>query len=190
MTIEAVPDSKTNIKEDMIKIFETIVDEKNNIIIPNFSDMVEQITPDEERMYEKINEFNIDEIRDSLPPHKKSWDQVRLLMSLWRLPQIFIDDIDECICDKKDMSIVKRHFIIYKQDPNLIREDRGRESPAVFDSVLEKNIVMVPLCSKNSNHAEANERISARCYYEGTKLLAAYMFQLAEKPKSKANLKS
>ncbi|XP_028138514.1 beta-Ala-His dipeptidase-like isoform X1 [Diabrotica virgifera virgifera] len=252
MTIEAVPDSKTDIKEDMIKIFETIVDEKNNIIIPNFSDMVEQITPDEERMYEKINEFNIDEIRDSLPPHKKSWDQVRLLMSLWRLPQIFIDDIDECICDKKDMNIVKRHFIvkivprqiidkteeriqnhiknviktlninnrvtckllrstrtwienpgshnfqaarkamiqIYKQDPNLIREDRGRESPTVFDSVLEKNIVMVPLCSKNSNQAEANESISARCYYEGTKLLAAYMFQLAEKPKSKTHLKS
>lgn len=33
-------------------------------------------------------------------------------MHFWRLPSIFVDDIEECICDKKDFSKIKRHFII------------------------------------------------------------------------------
>lgn len=50
--------------------------------------------------------------RDLLPPHQKSWDKVKLLMSFWRLPSIFVDDIEECICEKQDKTVVKRDFII------------------------------------------------------------------------------
>ncbi|XP_057651819.1 cytosolic non-specific dipeptidase-like [Diorhabda carinulata] len=247
MVIEKNPGSKTDIKDDMKQIFENIVDDKNNIIIPNFSDMVEPISPEEEQMCENIKEFNIEEIMDALPPHKKSLSKVELLMSFWRSPQIFVDKIEECICEKKDTNIIKRHFIlkivphqivriteetlqnhlknvikklnienkvtcklldstetwledsgshnfqaarramiqIYKQDPNFIREDRGRKTAVIFDGILQKNMVMVPLWSRDSKLAEANERILSRCYYEGTKLLAAYLFQLGTKPKSK-----
>lgn len=33
-------------------------------------------------------------------------------MSFWRLPSIFIDDIEECICEKQDKSVIKRNFIL------------------------------------------------------------------------------
>lgn len=33
-------------------------------------------------------------------------------MHFWRLPAIYVDDIQECICEKKDSSKIKRHFII------------------------------------------------------------------------------
>lgn len=61
----------------------------------------------------------------------------------------------------------------------MIREDRGRETATIFDNVLEKNVIVLPLCEKGSNPGGANEYISARNYYEGTKLIAAYLFQLS-----------
>ncbi|CAH1155802.1 unnamed protein product [Phaedon cochleariae] len=241
VTIEKQENSKTEIKDDMINIFKKIVDDEGKITIKGFHDYVEQITPDEEKIYENIQEFDPEEIRDSLPEHKKSWDKVKLLMSFWRLPSIFVDDIEECICEKKDTSVVKRNFIlkivpkqvvdraerlikqqfqtsakklnienkvtckmvastrpwfenyrspsfaaarkaiiqIYKEDPNLIREDRGRETATIFDNVLEKNIIILPLCAKGADPGEANENISSRNYFEGTKLIAAYLFQLS-----------
>lgn len=68
-------------------------------------------------------------------------------------------------------------FQIYKEDPNMIRESRARKAVTIIDRVLEKNIVMLPLACRGSNPGEANENISSRNYYEGTKVIAAYMFQ-------------
>lgn len=50
--------------------------------------------------------------REQLPPHKQNWDQLKLLTHYWRLPSIYVDDVQECICEKKDQSKIKRHFII------------------------------------------------------------------------------
>ncbi|XP_023021265.2 cytosolic non-specific dipeptidase [Leptinotarsa decemlineata] len=242
VTIEKSENSKTEIKDDMENIFKALVNEEGTLKIKGFYDYVEQITPDEEKIYENIQEFDPAEIRESLPPHKRSWDKVKLLMSFWRLPSIYVDDIEECICDKKDFLIIKRNFIIkivpkqvcdrvdkltrqhiqnsakklnienkvtcklvastrpwyenyrspsfaaarkafiqiYKEDPNLIREDRGRETATIFDNVLEKNMIILPLCSKGTNSGEANEHISSRNYFEGTKVIAAYLFQIAQ----------
>nr|CAI5869566.1 unnamed protein product [Callosobruchus analis] len=240
ITIEKTEGSKTDAKDDMNNIFKTIVDDEGNIIIHGFNDYVEQITPDEERIYEKID-FDVEEVRESLPPHKQSWDKVKLLMSFWRLPSIYVGDIEECNCDKNDKSIIKRYFIvkivpkqtvdssaamiknhiqatvkklnienkvscrlvtstrpwcenvraesyqaarraiiqIYKEDPNLIREDRGRLTATIFDNVLEKAMLLLPLVSRGSNLGFANENISNKDYYEGTKLIAAFLFQYA-----------
>lgn len=50
--------------------------------------------------------------RHLLPEHQKSWDKVKLLMNFWRLPSIFIDDIEECVCEKQDKTIIKRNFVL------------------------------------------------------------------------------
>ncbi|CAH1985983.1 unnamed protein product [Acanthoscelides obtectus] len=240
MQIDKVDGSKTEIKDDMNNIFKTIVDEEGNVIINGFNDYVEQVTPDEERMYENID-FDVDDVRESLPPHKQSWDKVRLLMSFWRLPSIYVGDTEECICEKNDKNVVKRNFIvklvpkqtvdssvnqmknhiqacvkklnienkvstrlvsstrpwcenvranayqaarraiiqIYKEDPNLIREDRPRLTATIFDNVLEKSMLLLPLCSRGSNLGQADENISNKNYYEGTKLIGAFLFQYA-----------
>ncbi|XP_030764210.1 cytosolic non-specific dipeptidase-like [Sitophilus oryzae] len=233
--------SQTEIKEDMENIINNLVDDKEQILINNFGEYVEQITPDEERIYENIKDFDPDEIRDSLPDFKKSWDKVKLLMSFWRLPSLHVHETLECVCDKKDFSKIKKLFTIkivprqvidtveeitknhvknvvedlniendvkcelisgkrpwfesfqspcfnaakraymqvYKEDPSLIREARAREVVTILDRVLEKSILMMPLSCKGSNSGEANENISIRNYYEGTKVVAAYLFQFA-----------
>ncbi|KAJ8947213.1 hypothetical protein NQ318_001498 [Aromia moschata] len=233
--------SKTDIKEDMKKLFDTICDEDGNIIIPGFHELVDEVTPDEEQIYENIKDFDPEEIRGSLPENQRGWNKMKLLMHFWRFPAIYVDDVQECICDKKDTSVIKRNFVlrivpkqiipttekcirdhiaktvksldienkvtcdltravrpwiedfrspaymaatratiqIYKECPNIIREDRPRETITILDRVLEKPVVLLPLYCKGCNAGEENENITARNYYEGIKLLAAYMFQVA-----------
>lgn len=67
VTMEKVNDSnKGDIKSDMEKLFATIADDKENILIPNFNEFVLPITPDEEALYESIEDFDPDEIRFEL----------------------------------------------------------------------------------------------------------------------------
>lgn len=63
VTIEKKEDSETDIKEDMEKLFKTMADDEDNILIPNFNNFVQQITPDEESIYEGIQEFDPEEVR-------------------------------------------------------------------------------------------------------------------------------
>lgn len=42
-------------------------------------------------------------------------------MNFWRLPAVTISDLKDCICEKKDTSIVKRELII-KLVPSMIVE--------------------------------------------------------------------
>ena len=68
---------------------------------------------------------------------------------------------------------------MYKEEPNMIREARGNEAVTILDRILEKNIVMLPLSCRGSNSGGPNENISSRNYYEGTKVIGAYLFQIA-----------
>lgn len=60
--IEKKENSKTEIKDDMEKIFAHICDDEENILIPNFNNYVQQITPDEETIYENIQDFDPEEV--------------------------------------------------------------------------------------------------------------------------------
>lgn len=63
ITSEKCKDS--NPKEDMEKVFEYIVDEEENILIPKFNENVIQITPEEEKLYDLIH-YDFEAIRYTL----------------------------------------------------------------------------------------------------------------------------
>lgn len=63
VTIEKTAHSKTEIKDDMIQLFSELANEEGYIKVKGFNDYVEQITPDEEKIYENIQEFDPEEIR-------------------------------------------------------------------------------------------------------------------------------
>lgn len=71
-------------------------------------------------------------------------------------------------------------FQIYKEVPNDIREDEPHAILLVLFRVFKKPILMLPLCERSSNMRKPNEKISERCFFEGTKLLVAYLIQLVE----------
>lgn len=47
-----------------------------------------------------------------MPLFKQKWDQVKLLMTYWRLPSIWIGETEECACPKKNSNIMKKHIIV------------------------------------------------------------------------------
>lgn len=54
----------SDIKVDMETLMSKLYDPTNErILIPTFNDFVKQITPDEEGVYEAIQEFDIEKIR-------------------------------------------------------------------------------------------------------------------------------
>ncbi|KRT84206.1 hypothetical protein AMK59_1814, partial [Oryctes borbonicus] len=178
--------------------------------------------------------------RDSLPPEKRNWNKVKLLMNFWRLPAFKVYDVQECTCEKKDSSKLQREIIvklvprmiadrivnlttkhiknickdmnitnkvdlkvksatrpwleditspnyqaarratiqIYKEDPNMIREDTDNIVINIITRIIETNILLLPLSTKSTNIGKENEHIPLRNLYEGTKLLGAYLFQL------------
>lgn len=63
VSITQANNSKTDIRDDMEKLVKSLVDENEQILIKGFSDYVEQITPDEEKVYENIKDYDPDEIR-------------------------------------------------------------------------------------------------------------------------------
>ncbi|CAG9769828.1 unnamed protein product [Ceutorhynchus assimilis] len=241
ISITKIEKSETDIKEDMEKIANTLVDADDNVLIKGFDDLVEDLTPDEENIYEELQEFDIETRRKSLPESKQSWDQVRLLMDLWRHSSLYLHENLECICEKRDSSKikkvitakvvpkqdmdkliqaienhiqnvvkdlkiqnevrcevmdVKRYWIenfrrpcfiavkraltqIYKEVPNMIRRSTVTEALTVMDRTLEKPIVMVPLSRSVSRPGKCNENITYRNYIEGTKVIAAILFQIS-----------
>ncbi|GJQ71567.1 hypothetical protein Trydic_g11274 [Trypoxylus dichotomus] len=240
--VEKTPNSTSDIKEDIDKVFRELTNEKGRLTVPGIYDNVSQITPDEEKLYEDIQDFDLDGIRDSLPPEKRSWNKVKLLMNFWRLPAFKIYDVQECTCEKKDFSKVQKEIIIklvprmiadrivnlttkhfknickelnitnkvdvkvtsatrpwlvditspnyqaarratiqiYKEDPNMIREDTDNIVINIITRIMETNILLLPLSTKSTNIGKENENIPLRNLYEGTKLLGAYLFQLRD----------
>lgn len=65
VTIEKSESSKSEIRDDMEKIFSKICskDDAYKVYIPDFYKYVQQITPDEERLYEKIQDFSVDDVK-------------------------------------------------------------------------------------------------------------------------------
>ncbi|XP_017781520.1 PREDICTED: cytosolic non-specific dipeptidase-like [Nicrophorus vespilloides] len=237
VTVTKVEGSKSEPKDDLVRIFEKIA-KGDKVLIPDLDKHVIQITPDEEQMFEKIH-FHVEDVRHLLPPDWQNWDKIKLLMHYWRMPTIFVDDIEQCICEKKDFSKMKRKFVlkivprqtydncheqvvdyiksvakdlditntvevdlisssrpwledcatvnyeaarratiqIYKEDPSMIREDRDSTSINILE-MIGKSILLLPLVQKGGNGPD-NECILARNFYEGTKLIGAYLFQLA-----------
>lgn len=61
--IEKTAKSKTEPKDDMDKLFSAMFDDENNILIPHFYDLVEEVTPAEEKSIESIVDYDLDHIR-------------------------------------------------------------------------------------------------------------------------------
>lgn len=66
----------------------------------------------------------------------------------------------------------------------MIREDRDRKTLTDLGRITEKKVLLLPLGRKGMNAGKSNENISLRNFIEGTKVLAAFLFQFAYTKKS------
>lgn len=77
------------------------------------------------------------------------------------------------------MSCLLMWLQIYKEAPNMIREDQEIPILLMLRQVIEREVVLLPLANSSCNARGADENISIRNFFEGTKLLIAFLKQLS-----------
>ena len=71
--------------------------------------------------------------------------------------------------------------LVYGVEPDLTREGGSIPVTLSLQEATGKNVILLPMgCSDDGAHSQ-NEKINERNYIEGTKLLAAYIYELGKK---------
>lgn len=69
---------------------------------------------------------------------------------------------------------------VYGVDPDMTREGGSIPVTLVLQDVTGKNVMLLPLGASDDGAHSQNEKIDIRNYIEGTKLLAAYIHEVAQ----------
>ncbi|XP_011503237.1 PREDICTED: cytosolic non-specific dipeptidase-like [Ceratosolen solmsi marchali] len=231
--------------QDLLNIINGLIDSSGHINIPHFYDDVVRVTPEEEKIYEKIK-VSVHEYKQNVGVNHfgHNEDMKTMLMHVWRHPWLNLHYIksscDDCstldipskifcrfsirIVPNQRYEIVSKLVIdyihelikklktpnkivldiekssdpwyednqhwnyqaaiaatkqVYKEEVSLIREGNGFPILLNIRNALPKrNILMLPIVSCEAKTHTEEENISLRCYIEGTKLLASYLYEL------------
>jgi len=75
---------------------------------------------------------------------------------------------------------VKATKRVYGVEPDMTREGGSIPVTLTLEEVTGKNVMLLPMgCSDDGAHSQ-NEKLNRRNYIEGSKLLAAYMHEIAQ----------
>ena len=70
--------------------------------------------------------------------------------------------------------------MVYGIEPDLTREGGSIPVTISLEEATGKNVILLPLGSSDDGAHSQNEKINVRNYVEGTKLLGAYLYELAQ----------
>jgi nonspecific dipeptidase len=68
---------------------------------------------------------------------------------------------------------------VYGVEPDLTREGGSIPVTISLEEATGKNVILLPLGASDDGAHSQNEKIDMRNYIEGTKLLGAYLYELA-----------
>ncbi|KAI5736075.1 hypothetical protein M8J77_026337 [Diaphorina citri] len=69
---------------------------------------------------------------------------------------------------------------VYNVEPDLTREGGSIPITLTFEEVTGKNVLLLPMGASDDGAHSQNEKIDVRNYIEGTKLLAAYLYEVSK----------
>lgn len=70
--------------------------------------------------------------------------------------------------------------MVYGIEPDLTREGGSIPVTISLEEATGKNVILLPMGSSDDGAHSQNEKINVRNYVEGTKLLGAYLYELAQ----------
>ena len=73
-----------------------------------------------------------------------------------------------------------RRQLVYGVEPDLTREGGSIPVTLTFQEATGKNVMLLPMGAADDGAHSQNEKIDVRNYISGTKLLAAYLQELAK----------
>lgn len=69
---------------------------------------------------------------------------------------------------------------VYNQDPYLIREGGSIPVTLTLQETTKKNVLLLPMGASDDGAHSQNEKIDVRNYIEGTKVMAAYIYEIGK----------
>ena len=70
--------------------------------------------------------------------------------------------------------------MVYGIEPDLTREGGSIPVTISLEEATGKNVILLPMGACDDGAHSQNEKINVRNYIEGTKLLGAYLYELAQ----------
>lgn len=70
-------------------------------------------------------------------------------------------------------------ILVYGVEPDLTREGGSIPVTLTLQETTGKNVMLLPMGAGDDGAHSQNEKIDRRNYIEGTKLFAAYLYELA-----------
>ena len=71
-------------------------------------------------------------------------------------------------------------FLVFGVEPDLTREGGSIPVTLTFQEATGKNVMLLPMGASDDGAHSQNEKIDKRNYIEGTKVFAAYIYELAK----------
>jgi nonspecific dipeptidase len=69
--------------------------------------------------------------------------------------------------------------MVYGVEPDLTREGGSIPVTISLEEATGKNVILLPMGASDDGAHSQNEKVDLRNYIEGTKLLGAYLYELA-----------
>ncbi|XP_066208444.1 cytosolic non-specific dipeptidase isoform X2 [Saccopteryx leptura] len=176
---------------DLVTLMGSLMDRKGKILIPGINEAVAPVTEEELELYDKID-FDLEEYAKDVGAQtllhaskvtryltKKFADlhspnKFKVYMGHGGKPWVSDFNHPHYMAGRKALKTV------FGVEPDLTREGGSIPVTLTFQEATGKNVMLLPVGSADDGAHSQNEKLNRHNYIEGTKMLAAYLYEVSQ----------
>ncbi|XP_058294246.1 beta-Ala-His dipeptidase isoform X2 [Hylobates moloch] len=176
---------------DLVALLGSLVDSSGHILVPGIYDEVAPLTEEEINTYKAIH-LDLEEYKNSSRVEKFLFDtkvtrhledvfskrnssnKMAVSMTLGLHPWIANINDTQYLAAKRVIRTV------FGTEPDMIRDGSTIPIAKMFQEIVQKSVVLIPLGAVDDGEHSQNEKINRWNYIEGTKLFAAFFLEMAQ----------
>nr|XP_055152337.1 beta-Ala-His dipeptidase isoform X3 [Symphalangus syndactylus] len=176
---------------DLVALLGSLVDSSGHILVPGIYNEVAPLTEEEINTYKAIH-LDLEEYQNSSRVEKFLFDtkvtrhledvfskrnssnKMAVSMTLGLHPWI------ANINDTQYLAAKRAIRTVFGTEPDMIRDGSTIPIAKMFQEIVQKSVVLIPLGAVDDGEHSQNEKINRWNYIEGTKLFAAFFLEMAQ----------